>query len=943
MLDVNECELANGTIVPVHTNAQVGPGVGIEYIDEFTIRIYFSSDDIPTVYSPGQYDLYYVDFDTRTKTCGIAHSIDLISDFAFNTSHHDQGPIPSVDGQYMTFLWEGPAGSHDHEIWIVEKNAVGLWSNPRRLPNIVNSGHDEHNGMLRDGKLYFSSNNRDGLGGDFDLWMCDYDPVTNTATNLEKLYYDYCPEEQEPPTPPTALDTTLYHDALSANTHSFFQWHDSGVAWSSLEDGYISGVVNSWYESIISESIYDPDDNPYLVLRFYCGLTNHISGFTDNPPETNNHHYSNVDLGIYIHSTGTIRPSWDVNNAGYWNKTVPNGFYDVKIALNGAAGTVTIILDDVASYDAPLSDFSDPVWSTVENRPLSSAYHIQSNPYSPSSHVHDIWAKNGKYGETTGGGSTAPVTTYTENDPWVSADGSRLYMHVYFLPGAQLIDIAYCDRVDCGDGTFTWSEPMLCDGNVNGPGAERHPVITEDGRFMFINSYSDPSPGTVTKLMYCEKILPEADIYGTVTDVSLGAPASDIPVSIYEVVSGGNILVGEEMTAVDGTYSFTDLNPGTYLVEAAAPFGYAVSPESHTVILDGTDVFSVDFDLTVTIADISGSVTDIASGDGAYGILVALYQEINEEHVLVDDVLTSSDGTYDFDNLAPGTYVVEAVAPIGFIVDPDNHTVILNGADVSGVDFGLSALSVTNNSRGKGYWKHQVNVVIKGKGRLHEEEDDITTNFPALVFSNFYGGATLPVQIEGVTYALVDGNAAALSVTDMQATLSSGKNMTMLDKSRMHYLALLLNVVSMKVGQSVVISSDGIKVSQAIVYIDELIAAGSESDLELAKDIAESINEGVEIASGVIPDSTPMVYYERSSRPAMVTLDQNYPNPFNPSTSIMFNMDKSGTHHLAVYDVNGRLVKVLSSGQISADPTLFAGMVQTVLGPLLLQPCIFTS
>jgi flagellar hook assembly protein FlgD len=32
----------------------------------------------------------------------------------------------------------------------------------------------------------------------------------------------------------------------------------------------------------------------------------------------------------------------------------------------------------------------------------------------------------------------------------------------------------------------------------------------------------------------------------------------------------------------------------------------------------------------------------------------------------------------------------------------------------------------------------------------------------------------------------------------------------------------------------------------------------------------------------------------------------------------MFNMDKSGNHLLAVYDVSGRLVKVLSSGQISA-------------------------
>jgi len=47
---------------------------------------------------------------------------------------------------------------------------------------------------------------------------------------------------------------------------------------------------------------------------------------------------------------------------------------------------------------------------------------------------------------------------------------------------------------------------------------------------------------------------------------------------------------------------------------------------------------------------------------------------------------------------------------------------------------------------------------------------------------------------------------------------------------------------------------------------------------------------------------------------ATTRLEQNSPNPFNPQTAIRFTLDSKQTVTLAVYDVNGRLVRMLASG-----------------------------
>ena len=52
--------------------------------------------------------------------------------------------------------------------------------------------------------------------------------------------------------------------------------------------------------------------------------------------------------------------------------------------------------------------------------------------------------------------------------------------------------------------------------------------------------------------------------------------------------------------------------------------------------------------------------------------------------------------------------------------------------------------------------------------------------------------------------------------------------------------------------------------------------------------------------------------------PDKYTLLQNYPNPFNPETTIEFGLPKAGFVEIAIYDINGKLVKTLVSEQRQA-------------------------
>jgi hypothetical protein len=67
---------------------------------------------------------------------------------------------------------------------------------------------------------------------------------------------------------------------------------------------------------------------------------------------------------------------------------------------------------------------------------------------------------------------------------------------------------------------------------------------------------------------------------------------------------------------------------------------------------------------------------------------------------------------------------------------------------------------------------------------------------------------------------------------------------------------------------------------------------------------------------GYIPG--PSSVNEKSDEPVAFGKITNYPNPFNPSTTIEFTIPSSGKANLIVYDIMGRKVRELVSGQVSS-------------------------
>jgi hypothetical protein len=66
--------------------------------------------------------------------------------------------------------------------------------------------------------------------------------------------------------------------------------------------------------------------------------------------------------------------------------------------------------------------------------------------------------------------------------------------------------------------------------------------------------------------------------------------------------------------------------------------------------------------------------------------------------------------------------------------------------------------------------------------------------------------------------------------------------------------------------------------------------------------------------------NSPLTYVVQNINlvPTSYSLSQNYPNPFNPSTTIRYEIPKSGFVKLAVYDALGRELEMLVNEKQSA-------------------------
>jgi uncharacterized protein YegL len=262
--------------------------------------------------------------------------------------------------------------------------------------------------------------------------------------------------------------------------------------------------------------------------------------------------------------------------------------------------------------------------------------------------------------------------------------------------------------------------------------------------------------------------------------------------------------------------------------------------------------------------------------------------------------VTGSDGNFYFDPLIVGTYSIMIVTPLGYSVWPaETQTGIeVIGYPCTEAHFVLTPTVTSNDCRSIGYWKHQFDVYLSGRGNAQESSTDLE-DYLDLVHLHF---DVLGVYVDLENFNFEDAK-------DVLTVKGSGSTE---DHAKQQLFALLLNFASGKIGNETVVSEDGRLAAEAVSYAANLINDGDPTNDGLAQTVCVLINKGQMIGANTIPESPERYKFNTSvGIPDEYSLHQNYPNPFNPRATIRYALPEDTHVKLVIYNVAGQKIKIL--------------------------------
>jgi len=84
-----------------------------------------------------------------------------------------------------------------------------------------------------------------------------------------------------------------------------------------------------------------------------------------------------------------------------------------------------------------------------------------------------------------------------------------------------------------------------------------------------------------------------------------------------------------------------------------------------------------------------------------------------------------------------------------------------------------------------------------------------------------------------------------------------------------------------------------------------------------------SLSNGADTLITLISNETTTGLNETGEKPCQFAVFANYPNPFNSRTSIEFQLEKSASLRLEIFDITGRKVAVLFDGTVGSGKHVF--------------------
>lgn len=306
----------------------------------------------------------------------------------------------------------------------------------------------------------------------------------------------------------------------------------------------------------------------------------------------------------------------------------------------------------VASYLAPVGHYSG-----------DSQFFATANVDSPPLHAlaTGVDGANGVY--MYGPSSTYPNTSFGAANYWVDliyAPSSKHSIAGVISgaggPGASVVLSGSANASTIADAKGNYSFASLTDGTYG-------VTPSAPGYIVSPSSQSVTLSGAHSLAVNFTATVPTFAVSGTVT----GAPGIAVSLS-------GSSATQSTVADSNGNYLFSAVPNGSYSI-TPSNVGFAVTPASQTITVQGAAVTNVNFTGSILVYSISGTIT------GGAGATVSLAGPTT--------ATTTADatGAFSFAGLNVGTYTIVPNLGAGKITTPGNLTVTLTNANFSTANF----------------------------------------------------------------------------------------------------------------------------------------------------------------------------------------------------------------------------------------------------------------